>query len=139
MKRLTILSAVALMGSLSGAAIAQEVSIGAAEYKDNCASCHGTTGKGDGPFSEYLRNRAPSLTTFSKNNGGVFPVERIYKIIDGRTEKGHGSAEMPVWGKAYTAQSVETHGPFFGEFYAEEVVRARILALVAHIHSLQEK
>ena len=122
-----------------GTSFAGEESIGAAEYKSNCAACHGISGKGDGPFAEYLKNGAPSLTVLKKNNGGVFPVDKVYQLIDGRgLAKGHGTREMPIWGAQYTAQSVKEHGPFFGEWYAQDVIQARILALISHIYTLQE-
>lgn len=140
MKRKLAIAVAIFMGGVSCVTLAQEGSIGRDEYNNNCASCHGISGKGDGPFSEYIKKGAPSLTTLSKNNGGVFPFDRVFKIIDGRGGvRGHGTSEMPVWGKEYTAKTVATHGPFFGEFYAEDVVRARILALIDHLHSLQEK
>ena len=128
-----------LFASTSGSSLAAGESIGAAEYKSNCAVCHGAYGKGDGPFAEFLKNGAPSLTTLKKNNGGVFPVDRVYKLIDGRgMMKGHGTSEMPVWGNQYTAESAKKHGPFFGEFYAQEMIEARILALISHLNSIQE-
>jgi mono/diheme cytochrome c family protein len=140
MKRVTLLSLSAfLLLGVSGTAFA-EVSVGEAEYKENCASCHGVKGKGDGPFAEFLKGGVPSLTTLSKNNNGVFPVERVYKVIDGRADvKAHGSREMPVWGSEYMAESVKKHGPFFGDWYGEEVVNAKILALIDYINKLQEK
>jgi len=46
---------------------------------------------------------------------------------------------MPIWGSAYIAESVKTHGPFFGEWYGEDVANARILALIDYLHKLQEK
>ena len=133
-----VASAVFFM-STAGTSLAGEESIGAAEYNSNCAVCHGVSGKGDGPFAEFLKNRAPSLTVLSKNNGGVFPVDKVFKMIDGRgMMKGHGTTEMPVWGAQYTAESVKRHGPFFGEFYAQDMIEARILALISHLNSLQE-
>ena len=141
MKRLTILSLSAfLIMGLSGAVFAKDVSLGEAEYQDNCAACHGVKGAGDGPFAEFLKAGTPALTTLSKNNGGVFPVQRVYQAIDGRGGvKSHGPREMPIWGKEYIAGSVKTHGPFFGEWYGEDVLNARILALIDYISTLQEK
>jgi len=141
MKRITILSLSAfLIAGLSNTVLAEKSSIGAAEYQDNCASCHGAKGEGNGPFTEYLKNVPPSLALLSKNNGGVFPFDRVYKIIDGRGEvKSHGPREMPVWGRDYIAGSVGTHGPFFGEWYGEDILNAHILALIDHLYKLQEK
>ena len=44
----------------------------------------------------------PDLSTISQRSGGVFPVDRVRKIIlgDGAIA-GHGSREMPVWGPIF--------------------------------------
>jgi len=141
MKKLTILSLSAfLFMGLSSTVFAEEITRGAAEYQNNCASCHGAKGEGNGPFAEYLKEVPGSLTLLSKENGGVFPLERVYQIIDGRGElKSHGPREMPVWGRDYIAGSVEVHGPFFGEWYGEDILNARILALIDHLNKLQKK
>jgi mono/diheme cytochrome c family protein len=80
--------------------------IGKQEYEANCVVCHGAKGKGDGPFNEFLKVRTPDLTVLSKNNGGLFPVNRVLEVIDGRTNqvKGHGTREMPIWGDVYNAR-----------------------------------
>ena len=117
--------------------IAQE-DIGKKEYEANCAVCHGISGKGDGPFAANLKKRVPSLTTLSKANNGVFPVQRVYEIIDGRAEvRMHGPRDMPIWGDKYKAEAFERHG--FREHIAAGVIRGRILALIAYINKLQDK
>jgi hypothetical protein len=38
----------------------------------------------------------------SRANGGVFPFDRMYKIVDGREPiAGHSTADMPTWGSEY--------------------------------------
>lgn len=122
-----------------GAFAAQE-SFGQREYQNSCAACHGASGKGDGSYAEIIRIAVPPLNTLSKNNEGVFPFDRLYQIVDGRTKmKGHGNGTMPIWGDKYTADAIREHGPFLGEFYAtEHIVRGRILAVLEYIHQLQE-
>lgn len=68
-----------------------------------CASCHGATGKGDGPVAPALKGPLADLRTISKRHKGVFPMEEIEKmIIEGKSERGgHGSEEMPVWGPVF--------------------------------------
>jgi mono/diheme cytochrome c family protein len=71
-------------------------------YRAYCASCHGTEGKGDGPAAPALNTKIPDLTTITQRNGGVFPAERVRKIIAGEQSiLGHGSREMPVWGPIF--------------------------------------
>lgn len=110
--------------------------IGQAEFVKNCAVCHGREGKGDGPLADQLAKRPAPLTTIAKQNKGVFPTDRIYRLIDGREMiSAHGTSEMPVWGDRYFAKSVEDHWPWG----SEQVVRGRILEIVFYLQSIQER
>jgi mono/diheme cytochrome c family protein len=91
--------AATIFSSLTTPAFAQDGHTGRTVYVANCASCHGESGKGDGPVSEALRTRPSDLTLLAKNNNGVFPGDVLFQIVDGRrTLRAHGSYEMPVWG-----------------------------------------
>jgi mono/diheme cytochrome c family protein len=91
----------AATGSASAAEKAvRKIDLGKTEYESNCASCHGLTGKGDGTLKPYLTKSSTDLTLLAKQNGGVFPINRVYEVIDGRTDvKAHGGRDMPVWGR----------------------------------------
>lgn len=119
-----------------------EVDPGAFEYKSSCATCHGLSGKGDGPMAARLKERPTDLTRLARDNGGVFPTQHIYEVIDGRKEIGaHGTREMPVWGTHYLDETsfqyryTESMGPAA----YEALVRARIMALVDYLNRLQVK
>jgi hypothetical protein len=43
---------------------------GPAMYRDYCAACHGSSGKGDGPASVALKAPATDLTRLAANNRG---------------------------------------------------------------------
>ncbi len=104
---------------------------GEATYRAHCASCHGVSGTGDGPVSEFLRISVPDLTRIALRNNGVFPSAEVQRIIDGRQRvRGHGSTEMPVWG--------DTLGPTLAGPDAA-VTRRRIEELVAYLELLQRK
>lgn len=109
-------------------------------FRENCAACHGISGKGDGPLAGKVDIRAGAdLTMLSKANNGVFPVERVYEVIDGRQEiVVHGSRDMPIWGTTFL-ERVSSEGavelPWGREFY----VRVRILALVDYLNRLQPR
>jgi mono/diheme cytochrome c family protein len=104
---------------------------GDALFKTYCASCHGKSGKGDGPLADSLRFRPADLTLVAKRGGGKFDADKVYRIIDGREPvKGHGGTDMPVWGDAFK-RSVEG--------YSEKAVKARIQALVDHLKAIQVK
>src|SRR6185503_5090432 len=74
---------------------------GEALYREHCASCHGVSGKGDGPRSAHVEVVPPDLTRITRRNRGQFPFERVVRIVDGRqVVKGHGGAGMPIWADA---------------------------------------
>ena len=103
---------------------------GAQLFRTYCATCHGTTARGDGPMADELRKTPPDLTRYTARNGGVFPSERLRQIIDGRGVASHGTREMPVWGDAFRS------GP---ERLSPEAVNARIDAIVGYLEAIQER
>lgn len=129
--------------SLSGISFAEvfdparpKIDLGKQEYQAKCALCHGDEGKGDGPYQGQLSHTVPDLTTLARRNGGVFPFQKTYEIIDGRAElKAHGMREMPIWGERYRAESFGTSDTHVPESY----VRARILALNEYLYRLQAR
>ncbi|MDD5329829.1 MAG: cytochrome c [Sulfuricella sp.] len=110
-------------------------------YDSNCATCHGLTGKGDGPFKANLTVQPADLTTIARKNNGVVPVSRLYAVIDGRMAiNSHGPRDMPVWGSEFSAQAgTDWQKPMDVAFNPEVFVRSRIMALVDYIARLQEK
>ena len=105
-------------------------SLGAMMFRTYCASCHGASGRGDGPVADQFRRTPPDLTKYSARNGGVFPGERVNRIIDGRDVPAHGDREMPVWGDAFrTAREGLTAG----------AVKARTEAIVRYLREIQER
>ena len=115
----------------------ERVDFGKREFDANCATCHGPSGKGNGPITDLLTKRPPDLTQLSKNNGGVFPMARLYDVIDGSGVQAHGTRDMPIWGQDYRVRAAEYYVdvPYDPEAY----VRVRILALLEYINRLQAK
>lgn len=132
-----ILGSAALSMSASAVAQTPKYDPGKLEYMSNCSSCHGETGKGNGPYVELLKKAPPDLTTLAKRNGGVFPVNRVYEVIDGREViKWHGPRDMPIWGADY----VESAGNNVEFYYVPEVTaRSRILLLIDYLYRIQGK
>lgn len=130
--KLTVLG-LALCG---GAVMAQQkMDFGKREFEANCASCHGVDGKGKGPIVELLRRSPPDLTQLAKNNQGVFPMNRLYEVIEGGNVAGHGGRDMPIWGRDYRIKDAERM--MEAPYDAEAMVRTRILALLEYINRLQ--
>lgn len=106
-------------------AVAQD---GQHAYQNLCASCHGDSGKGDGPMAPELVNKPIDLTQIAKKNNGKFPFWHVYQTIDGRKiPRVHGGAEMPVWGSRSEM--------FLGQIPSREWM----LAVTFYIQSIQEK
>ena len=109
---------------------------GKQEFESNCAVCHGNSGKGNGPFVQYLRTAPPDLTTLAKNNQGILPVNRLMETIEGGNVPSHSARDMPIWGNTYRIQAGEYY--FDTPYDPKAYVRSRILALVEYINRLQE-
>jgi mono/diheme cytochrome c family protein len=143
MKILTIGSVVFAATMLFGPGIGftaekvEKMDIGKQEYDSKCAVCHGTTGKGDGPYREFI-SKIPDLTVLSKNNKGVFPIDRVYQIIDGRMQiKAHGTRDMPIWGREYSMAAAERYRDI--DYDQEAYIRSHILSLIDYLYRIQVK
>lgn len=118
---------------VSSGVIAQENVVGEREYAQSCSVCHGSAGFGDGEFAQFMTVPPADLTVLTKNNDGVFPFLKVFQIIDGRTIiRSHGSV-MPIWGNTYQAEIGDAAGPYG----AELMIRARVVALVDYVETLQ--
>lgn len=140
MKTRILLGALAinLLATVPTAAIAAGAGeLGKREYESNCILCHGKDLRG-GAYIDFLKSTPPDLTQLSKNNGGVFPFERVYTVIDGRQDlRVHGTREMPIWGKDYQIKAGEYYGDV--NYDPEAFVRGRIFALIDYLSRMQVK
>lgn len=128
----------AMVGASAGAWAQTKIDLGQREYESNCAVCHARDGKGQGPYREFLKVAPSDLTLLAKNNNGVFPINRVYEVIDGRTAvEAHGPREMPVWGTDYSMKAAEYY--FDVPYDQEAYVRNRILALIDYLYRIQKK
>ena len=133
----TKLAAVALLAGFGSAGAAERIDLGKSEYEANCILCHGKDLRG-GAYVDFLKATPMDLTQLSRKNGGVFPVARVFDVIDGRQEvKSHGTRDMPIWGRDYQIKAAEYYVdmPYDGEAY----VRGRILALIEYLNRMQAK
>jgi len=95
-----------------------------------CASCHGTSGHGDGPVVFSLRAPPPDLTTLTKRHDGKYPAGYVSAVLNfGRSLSSHGSEDMPVWGPRL--RNLDPVRDPTGQQHVDD--------LVAFIESLQRK
>ena len=136
MKSSIALTTAFAVGLVSCPSLGMEMTAGQVEYQQACASCHGLTGKGDGPVATYMSKPVPDLTTIRARNDGEFPFQDLLEMVDGRfadRQPGPHGTEMPVWGERYAFG-----GAVDDPVEAEINTLGRMTSLIYHLHSLQE-
>jgi len=94
-----------------------------------CATCHGCDARGKGPVAPALVTAPTDLTRLSTDNRGVFPRDRVTRVLSGgRPVPAHGSSDMPVWGPIFRGLDLRAG-------YDE----MRIANLVTYLESIQAK
>jgi mono/diheme cytochrome c family protein len=139
-----LLSAVVLpevrAGKNKTKSVEDQVKIGAVDYQNFCAACHGTDARGNGPVAIELKTTPPSLRQLAARRSGVFDVNEIVKIIDGRDmPRAHGTPEMPIWGSLFRYVA-EASGILSSDIEdTEKDARRHILAVAKYLETIQEK
>lgn len=129
----SIKAAVLAIALHSGCAVAADdvASSGKQLYLRYCASCHGESGRGDGPVADALKVEVPDLTRFAQRHGQFFDRALVERIIDGRHIIGaHGTRIMPVWGEDLSRAQI-------GDPNAERGNRTVIVRLADYVWQLQ--
>ncbi len=129
--------AAVLVAGLATSTLAEEertrkamLAIGAEEFQENCAACHGADASGRGELANKLVKPPKDLTRIAEQNGGAFPFWRIFDIIAGDTAvEGHDTSQMPLFSQRMRGQ--ESAGMF-------PPAPLRVLALAHYLESIQE-
>lgn len=106
---------------------------GSALFAENCAVCHGVSGKGDGALSSDMAVAPADLTKLAVNNGGVFPMERVITQIHGYPGRFESGA-MPEFGPIFAGEEVDWVAPD-GRVVPTP---APLLAIARYLESIQE-
>ena len=107
-------------------------------YYEACAVCHGQDGTGDGTMGAILNVPPPDLTKLSERNGGVFPFENVFRVIDGRAAvEGHGSADMPIWGRTFRREALDDNETGIFRTDPNLIAAGRIYALAQYLRAVQ--
>jgi len=97
-----------------------------------CSSCHGAEAHGNGPVADIIKVPVPDLTRIASRNGGSFPAEKVYHVIDGQWEiPAHGARHMPVWG-------YEFFGTAGDDQNVHKRASQRIDTLVEYLRNIQQ-
>ncbi len=123
----------AILAVLGLAACVEEPIDGRTAYLENCASCHGDDGTGDGPMARALTTAPPDLTMIAARNGGVFPTNQVMSTIDGLDRGEHFSAAMPEFGAGDMGATVIVEEDGLGT-----PVPMQLLLLAEYLESIQQ-
>lgn len=105
---------------------------GAALYAENCVQCHGTSGRGDGPWAAGLTPPPSDLTRLDME--GRFPRAQVLSVIDGYDRTGLPGKEMPEFGALLEGDTVPVD---VGDGVLTPTPRP-LAALLAYLESIQE-
>lgn len=111
------------------------------DFQSMCGSCHGSSGRGDGPAAPALKVTPPDLTKIAQRNGGSFPDAIVWDKVWGlNMPVSHGAREMPVWGGIFIEEALGKFGELPSAADAVEAglqVRQRMEGLVKYLQSIQ--
>lgn len=128
---------IAILTAATLAACAQTVSMpdareGAVLYADNCAQCHGVSGKGDGPWASGMTPPPSDLTELTM--GSTFPRAHVLSVIDGYDRTDLPGKDMPEFGLLLEGDTVPID---VGDGVLTPTPRP-LAALMAYLESIQE-
>ncbi len=92
MRRLLLLAPLLAMGCSL-----ETPNVGRILYMENCVSCHGTTGRGDGPAAAGLGSSPADLTQIAARRDGVWPMLEVMSILDGYSRRTLPREDMPIF------------------------------------------
>lgn len=107
---------------------------GRSVYRDKCAACHGTSGKGDGPLVSELETAPPDLTRIAARRDGVWPMLEVMAIVDGYTKRFLPGSEMPIYDEFLEGNLVS----FDTGNGVRQKAPAGLLAIVRYLETLQD-
>lgn len=121
-----------LLVVFGGGTSAVSQSTGKHDFEQLCAPCHGTDGTGKG--RDLTETNPPDLTDISSRNGGKFPFEKVYRIVDGRgMMDSHKRFAMPFWGTYLQNQGHQLTPE------NDAAVKQRITEIVRYVETIQKK
>ncbi|EYD72777.1 cytochrome c family protein [Limimaricola hongkongensis DSM 17492] len=99
------LSAAAVLAACAMPEPEPELPSGRTLFMENCASCHGAGGRGDGPMARDLP-RAPTDLTRLSRRGQAFPTVHVMSYIDGYFRQDDPDQVMPEFSELFTGPTL---------------------------------
>lgn len=106
---------------------------GRALYMSYCATCHGTTGIGDGPMARAMTKPPKNLTLIKVRHGDSFPRAKIMSIIDGYARSDLDGPGMPEFGALLEGDLI----PFDSGDGKMTPTPRKLVALLEYLESIQ--
>lgn len=76
---------------------AETSDVGKVLYVQNCVSCHGVDGRGNGPVAASMATPPADLTRIAARRDGVWPLLEVMAILDGYNRNTLPREDMPVF------------------------------------------
>ncbi|MGJ5621505.1 c-type cytochrome [Sulfitobacter sp. MF3-043] len=103
-------------------------------YVENCVSCHGVTGRGNGPVAAELVTKPADLTQIAARRDGVWPMLEVMSIIDGYSRNALPREDMPVFEHFLDDDMVE----FDTGNGVYSLVPSKLIDIVNYLETLQD-
>jgi len=103
-------------------------------YEDTCASCHGPSGRGNGPAARDQARPPADLTKIAARRDGLWPMLEVMSIIDGYNRRALPREGMPVFGDFLEGELVD----FDSGNGRPAPTPVKLIALVTYLETLQD-
>lgn len=108
-------------------------SSGRTVFSNSCASCHGLTGRGDGPLAAELEVKPANLTKIAARCDGLWPMVEVMSIIDGYHRRTLPREKMPIFGDLAEGKLV----PFDAGDGRKIPTPVKLIALANYLETIQ--
>ncbi|MDO5621130.1 MAG: cytochrome c [Paracoccus sp. (in: a-proteobacteria)] len=103
------------------------------DFLQYCASCHGDSGKGNGPAAAAMNPQPSDLTRIAARHQGHFPKLQMFERVNGYT-MGATDSHMPAFGDLLDGPTI-SYDPGDGN---PTPMPARMVALVEYLQTIQQ-
>jgi len=103
-------------------------------FMENCVSCHGVSGRGDGALATGLNTSPADLTQIAARRDGIWPMLEIMAIVDGYSRNTLPREDMPVFDQFLDDDMIE----FDTGNGQTMLVPSKLIEVVNYLETLQD-